>query len=78
IIAVGILLGNFVAQRALVKAGLHKDTLEYIIFYSALFGFISARIYFVIFQWPYNVENPSEIIKILHVGISKHGGLIVG
>ncbi len=28
IIAVGILLGYFVAQRALVKAGLHKDTLE--------------------------------------------------
>lgn len=32
IIAVGILLGYFVAQRALVKAGLHKDTLVDIIF----------------------------------------------
>lgn len=31
IIAVGILLGYFVAQRALVKAGLHKDTLVDII-----------------------------------------------
>lgn len=30
--AVGILLGYFVAQRALVKAGLHKDTLVDIIF----------------------------------------------
>ncbi|HGO2303799.1 TPA: prolipoprotein diacylglyceryl transferase family protein [Staphylococcus aureus] len=68
IIAVGILLGYFVAQRALVKAGLHKDTLVDIIFYSALFGFIAARIYFVIFQWPYYVENPSEIIKIWHGG----------
>ncbi len=34
------ILGYFVAQRALVKAGLHKDTLVDIIFYSALFGFI--------------------------------------
>ncbi len=76
IIAVGILLGYFVAQRALVKAGLHKDTLVDIIFYSALFGFIAARIYFVIFQWPYYVENPSEIIKIWHGGIAIHGGLI--
>ncbi|HGO2262539.1 TPA: prolipoprotein diacylglyceryl transferase [Staphylococcus aureus] len=75
IIAVGILLGYFVAQRALVKAGLHKDTLVDIIFYSALFGFIAARIYFVIFQWPYYVENPSEIIKIWHGGIAIHGGL---
>ncbi|HDB5527353.1 TPA: prolipoprotein diacylglyceryl transferase [Staphylococcus aureus] len=78
IIAVGILLGYFVAQRALVKAGLHKDTLVDIVFYSALFGFIAARIYFVIFQWPYYVENPSEIIKIWHGGIAIHGGLIGG
>ncbi|HAR4989362.1 TPA: prolipoprotein diacylglyceryl transferase [Staphylococcus aureus] len=78
IIAVGILLGYFVAQRALVKAGLHKDTLVDIIFYSALFGFIAARIYFVIFQWPYYAENPSEIIKLWHGGIAIHGGLIGG
>lgn len=78
IIAVGILLGYFVAQRALVKAGLHKDTLVDIIFYSALFGFIAARIYFVIFQWSYYAENPSEIIKIWHGGIAIHGGLIGG
>ncbi|HEH9270261.1 TPA: prolipoprotein diacylglyceryl transferase [Staphylococcus aureus] len=78
IIAVGILLGYFVAQRALVKAGLHKDTLVDIIFYSALFGFIAARIYFVIFQWPYYAENLGEIIKIWHGGIAIHGGLIGG
>ncbi|CAC5801008.1 prolipoprotein diacylglyceryl transferase [Staphylococcus aureus] len=78
IIAVGILLGYFVAQRALVKAGLYKDTLVDIIFYSALFGFIAARIYFVIFQWPYYAENPGEIIKIWHGGIAIHGGLIGG
>lgn len=78
IIAVGILLGYFVAQRALVKAGLHKDTLVDIIFYSALFGFIAARIYFVIFQWPYYAENPGEIIKIWHGGIAIHGGLTGG
>ncbi|MBE5661473.1 prolipoprotein diacylglyceryl transferase [Staphylococcus sp. SS87] len=78
IIAIGILLGYFVAQRALVKAGLHKDTLVDIIFYSALFGFIVARIYFVIFQWPYYAENPGEIIKIWHGGIAIHGGLIGG
>lgn len=78
IIAVGILLGYFVAQCALVKAGLHKDTLVDIIFYSALFGFIAARIYFVIFQWPYYAENPGEIIKIWHGGIAIHGGLIGG
>lgn len=37
-----------------------------------------ARIYFVIFQWPYYAENPGEIIKIWHGGIAIHGGLIGG
>lgn len=65
IIAVGILLGYFVAQRALVKAGLHKDTLVDIIFYSALFGFIAARIYFVIFN--------GHITRKIQVKLLKYG-----
>lgn len=78
IIALGILLGYFIAQRAVVNIGLHKDTLVDIIFYSAIVGFLFARIYFVIFQWPYYSANPGEIIKIWHGGIAIHGGLIGG
>ena len=37
-------------QESLKYVGLHKDTLVDVIFYSAIFGFITARIYFVIFQ----------------------------
>ena len=78
IIACGILLGYFVAQEALKRIGLHKDTLVDVIFYCAIFGFIVARIYFVIFQWPYYMQNPGEIPKIWHGGIAIHGGLIGG
>ncbi|MBO1198754.1 prolipoprotein diacylglyceryl transferase [Staphylococcus simiae] len=78
IIALGILLGYFIAQRAVVNVGLDKDTLVDIIFYSAIAGFLCARIYFVIFQWPYYADNPGEIIKIWHGGIAIHGGLIGG
>ena len=78
IIAVGILIGYFIAQESLKYVGLHKDTLVDIIFYSAIFGFLMARIYFVIFQWPYYMENPGEIPKIWHGGIAIHGGLIGG
>ncbi|MCE5090517.1 prolipoprotein diacylglyceryl transferase [Staphylococcus devriesei] len=78
IIAVGILIGYFIAQESLKYVGLHKDTLVDIIFYSAIFGFLMARIYFVIFQWPYYMENPTEIPKIWHGGIAIHGGLIGG
>lgn len=78
IIAVGILIGYFIAQESLKYVGLHKDTLVDIIFFSAIFGFLMARIYFVIFQWPYYMENPGEIPKIWHGGIAIHGGLIGG
>ena len=78
IIAFGILLGYFVAQKSLINVGLHKDTLVDIIFYCALFGFLAARIYFVIFQWPYYAQNPAEIPKIWHGGIAIHGGLLGG
>lgn len=78
IIAVGILIGYFIAQESLKSIGLHKDTLVDIIFYCAIFGFLVARIYFVIFQWSYYMENPSEIPKIWHGGIAIHGGLIGG
>ncbi|AYU54585.1 prolipoprotein diacylglyceryl transferase [Staphylococcus debuckii] len=78
IIAAGILLGYFIAQEGAKRIGLHKDALIDIIFWSAIFGFISARIYFVIFQWPYYAANPAEIPMIWHGGIAIHGGLIGG
>lgn len=78
IIACGILIGYFIAQKSMKNVGFHQDALVDIIFYCAIFGFIAARIYFVIFQWPYYVENPGEIPKIWHGGIAIHGGLLGG
>ncbi|MDN5907850.1 MAG: prolipoprotein diacylglyceryl transferase, partial [Staphylococcus equorum] len=78
IIAVGILLGYFIAQEGVKRIGFDKDTLVDIIFWSAIFGFIVARLYFVIFQWPYYIQNPIEIPMIWHGGIAIHGGLIGG
>ena len=78
IIAVGILLGYFIAQASVQRVGHDKDTLVDIIFWSAIFGFVVARIYFVIFQWPYYLQNPIEIPMIWHGGIAIHGGLIGG
>src|SRR5699024_682468 len=78
IIAVGILLGYFIAQESVKRIGFDKDILIDIIFWSAIFGFIVARIYFVIFQWPYYAQHPIEIPMIWYGGIAIHGGLIGG
>ncbi|MCU5745844.1 prolipoprotein diacylglyceryl transferase [Staphylococcus sp. SQ8-PEA] len=78
IIACGILIGYFIAQTALKNAGFDKDALVDILFWSAIVGFISARIYFVIFQFPFYAQHPLEIPKIWHGGIAIHGGIIGG
>lgn len=78
IIAAGILLGYFIAQESVKRIGFDKDILIDIIFWSAIFGFIAARIYFVIFQWPYYAQHPIEIPMIWYGGIAIHGGLIGG
>lgn len=78
IIGLAILLSYFIAQISAQRVGFHKDALIDIIFWSAISGFISARIYFVIFQWPYYVQNPIEIPMIWQGGIAIHGGLIGG
>ena len=68
----------FHSSRKLEICWFYKDTLVDVIFYSAIFGFITARIYFVIFQWPYYAQNPFEIPMIWHGGIAIHGGLLGG
>lgn len=78
IIACGILLGYFIAQRTLQRVGFDKEVLVDILFWSAIIGFIVARIYFVIFQFPYYAQHPAEIPKIWHGGIAIHGGIIGG
>ena len=36
---------------------------------------ISARIYYVLFEWDYYAQHPGEIIQIWHGGIAIHGAL---
>ena len=43
-----------------------------------LFGVIGARIYYVIFNFSYYLENPLEIINIKNGGLAIYGGIIAG
>src|SRR5699024_9121467 len=78
IIAAGILLGYFIAQESVKRIGFDKDILIDIIFWSAIFGFIAVRIYFVIFQLPYYAQHPIDILLIWYGGIAMHDDLICG
>ena len=55
-----------------------KDFIFNMAFWAIIFGFLGARIYYVIFNWSYYAMNPISIIKIWEGGLAIHGGLIAG
>ncbi|MGX9135837.1 prolipoprotein diacylglyceryl transferase [Rummeliibacillus sp. JY-2-4R] len=76
IIACGIVIAYYVGQREMVKRGFGEDILTDFLIWAVPIAIISARIYYVTFEWPYYAANPSEIIQIWHGGIAIHGALI--
>lgn len=76
IIACGAMLGLWIAQRESIRRGFAKEIFMDLVLYAIPIAILSARAYYVIFQWPYYVQHPGEIIKIWEGGLAIHGGLI--
>lgn len=76
IIGVGLLLGLFLALRESDRRGLPKDTFLDLILYAVPISILSARTYYVFFQWDYYSQHPEDILKIWNGGIAIHGALI--
>lgn len=76
IIGVGIALALFLAMREGERRGLHKDIFPDLMLWAIPIAIISARIYYVAFEWDYYSQNPGDIIKIWNGGIAIHGALI--
>ncbi|OXS77810.1 prolipoprotein diacylglyceryl transferase [Domibacillus enclensis] len=76
IIMTGILLGLWLATRESVRQGLPKDTFSDLLFIVLPVAIISARLYYVTFEWTYYSQNPSQIFAIWEGGIAIHGALL--
>ncbi|HAR6094677.1 TPA: prolipoprotein diacylglyceryl transferase [Staphylococcus pseudintermedius] len=76
IIASAILIGYWIAQKSAQSVGFHEDDLVNILLVCVFVAIISARLYFVLFQLDYYIQNPIEIPMIWYGGIAIHGGLI--
>ncbi|MCM3585149.1 prolipoprotein diacylglyceryl transferase [Mesobacillus maritimus] len=76
IIGLGIALALWIAMREGEKRGLDKDLFADLMLFAIPIAIISARIYYVIFQWDYYSQHPAEIIAIWNGGIAIHGALI--
>jgi phosphatidylglycerol:prolipoprotein diacylglycerol transferase len=60
------------------KEGIDEDDFLTLFMVTAVCSIIGARIYYVLFNLPYYLHNPGEIIAIWHGGLAIHGGLIAG
>lgn len=76
IIGIGIALALILVMREAERRGLQKDLFADLMLWAIPIAIISARIYYVIFQWDYYSQNPGDIIKIWEGGIAIHGALI--
>lgn len=74
----GLLLAVYLAQRWAPQKGIDPENILDFILLAFPIAIIGARFYYVIFQWSYYSQNPSEILAIWNGGIAIYGGLIAG
>ncbi|MFH7818552.1 prolipoprotein diacylglyceryl transferase [Neobacillus thermocopriae] len=76
IIGVGLALAMYIAMKEGNRRGLPKDTFADLLLWAIPIAIISARIYYVIFEWDYYKNNLTAIPQIWNGGIAIHGALI--
>ena len=76
IIGMGVFIGLWLAMRESERCGLDKDLFVDLLIYAVPISIISARIYYVIFEWSYYKDHLGDIYKIWNGGIAIHGALI--
>lgn len=80
IMAISLTIGVFVASLITKKfyPDFNPDMIYDIAPYIIIGAIIGARLYYCLLSFPYYYQNPSEIIKLWHGGISIHGAILGG
>ncbi|MGB3160013.1 MAG: prolipoprotein diacylglyceryl transferase [Carnobacterium sp.] len=78
IIAAAMFVAIYLTTREGNKRGLAEDTIIDTSLWAIPIGFIGARLYYVLFELDYYLQNPTEVIAIWNGGIAIYGGLIAG
>lgn len=71
-----ILLLKYRTRDSKNSFGIDYDSVLDYAFGAIIFGFLCARIYYVIFRWDYYISYPAEMIQIWNGGIAIYGGII--
>lgn len=76
IIASAVILATLLAVREAKKRNINPDDVYDMILWALPVAIISARAYYVAFEWKYYSQNPGQIIQIWDGGIAIYGSLI--
>ena len=76
IIATGVFLAVVLSIREGNRRGLDEENIYDYLLWGLPIAIICARIYYVVFQWPYYSVHPDMIYRIWDGGIAIYGGLI--
>ena len=78
ILFLAMIVGGILVIHEGKKFNISKDFMFNLLFYTILFGIIGARLYFVLFNLDFYLENPIEILMVWHGGLAIHGGIVFG
>ena len=70
------IIGSILILKESKRKGLPTEDIENILFYGFLIGIIGARIYYVLFNLNYYLENPIEMLEIWKGGLAIHGAIL--
>lgn len=77
-IFIGMLVACFLIYKEAKKREIEEDFLVNLTFNTIIIGIIGARLYYVLFNFSYYLDNPVEIFQIWNGGLAIHGGIIAG
>lgn len=75
-IALGLLVGVFLARRQAVREGIDPDKIVDVTFYVLLVALIGSRLLFVFMNFQQYAHNPIKALKIWEGGLVFYGGLL--
>jgi len=71
-------VSTFLCAAQAKKESMNPETIFNLLFTVFIFGIIGCRVFYVLINLPFYLDNPREIIMLQHGGMAWFGGLIFG
>lgn len=78
IIVSGVIIAMWLSTREAVRVGLKPDDVTDFMLIGLPVAIIGARLYYILFDLQYYIDDPSQIFNIRSGGIAIYGALIAG